>query len=114
MCKPTVAFTCVGLVMLKPGWLSRYPPRVTSATVLQANTVYARRPFVRRVGVVYAGATLGIAVLNAPFAMYASQKGWALFNAAGPAEVYTILRRVLFIGGRLSKRDRGALTPANS
>jgi intracellular septation protein A len=104
MFKPTVAFTCIGLVMLKPGWMSRYLPQTTAT---DANTAYALRRFVRAVGILYAVGTLGIAVLNALFAIYASQRAWALFNAAGPTVVYSILGSVLYVGGKRIKRKTG-------
>jgi len=106
MFKPTVGFTCVGLVMLKPGWMSRYLPRTNPTSVPQANTAEELGRFVRRVGVVYAVATLGIALLNALFALYASQKAWALFSAIAPTVVYTTLGSVLFAGGKLIKRKK--------
>jgi len=107
MLKPTVAFTCVGLVMLTPGWMYRYLPHATSATMPQTKTTRALRHFTRLAGVIYGVATLGIAVLNAFFAIYASQEAWALFNAVGPAVVYSILGSLLFVGGRLIKRNHG-------
>ena len=107
MLKPTVAFTCIGVVMLTPGWMYRYLPRATPATMPETTTTRALRRFTRLAGVIYALATLGIAVLNAFFAIYASQKAWALFNAVGPAVVYSILGSLLFVGGRLIKRNQG-------
>jgi uncharacterized membrane protein len=59
--------------------------------------------------VVYAGATLGIAFLNALFAAYASQKTWALFNAVGPVVVYSLLGTLLLVGGKLINRNHGRL-----
>ena len=107
MLKPTAAFACVGLVMLTPGWMYRYLPRATSATVPQTHTSRALGRFARLLSVIYAVATLGIAVVNAILAIYASQKAWALFNAIGPAAVYSILGSLLFVGGRLIKRNQG-------
>jgi intracellular septation protein len=107
MLKPTAAFACVGVVMLTPGWMYRYLPRATPATSPQ--TTRALRRFTRLAGVTYAVATLGIAVLNAFLAIYASQKAWALFNAVGPAVVYSILGTLLFVGGRLIKRKHSSV-----
>jgi intracellular septation protein len=107
MLKPTVAFTCVGAVMLTPGWMYRYLPHASSASVPQTKTSRALRRFTRLMGVVYAAATLGIAALNAYFAIYTGQKAWALFNAVGPAVVFSILGSLLFVGGRLIKRNHG-------
>jgi intracellular septation protein len=97
MFKPTVFFTYHGLVMLKPGWMYRYLPRVTAPTPAAAR---ARRRYVVAAGNVYAGVTLGMALLNTLFAIYASQKSWALFNAVAPAAVYTVLGSLAFISGK--------------
>jgi intracellular septation protein len=107
MFKPTVFYAGAGLLMLKPGWMYRYlPPRNTS-NPLPATTARALRRFVEVAGTVYALVTLCMAVLNTLFAIYASQKNWALFNALGPALVYSVLGSLLFIGGKLVWRKFG-------
>jgi intracellular septation protein A len=98
MFKPTVFFTYHGLVMLKPGWMYRYLQPVTTA--LPEAPARARRRYVVAAGVVYATVTLGMAVLNTLLAIYASQKSWALFNATGPAVVYSVLGGLAFMGGK--------------
>jgi intracellular septation protein A len=108
MFKPTIFFAYHGLVMLKPGWMYRYLPAPNPARPRPASTVSSMRRFVAVAGVVYAVVTIGMAVLNMLFAMYASQKGWALFNAVGPAVVYSVLGTALMIGSRLILRNAGA------
>jgi intracellular septation protein A len=107
MYKPTVFFTYHGLVMLKPGWMYRYLPTANSASPRPATTVHALRRFVEVAGIVYAAVTLGMAVLNMLIAMYASQKAWALFNAAGPAVVYSVLGTLLMVGTKVILRSSG-------
>jgi intracellular septation protein A len=112
MFKPTVFFTYHGLVMLKPGWMYRYLPTATTAVPAEAARV--RRRYVVAAGVVYATVTLGMAVLNTLLAMYASQKAWALFNAAGPAVVYGVLGSLGFLGGKLVLRKTRTLLVTGS
>ena len=107
MFKPTVFFAYNGLVMLKPGWMYRYLKRASTANPPPPAVAHARRRYVEVVGVVYAVVTLGMAVLNTLIAMYASQRDWALFNAAGPAVVYTVLGSLMYVGAKLVSRDPG-------
>jgi intracellular septation protein len=100
MYKPTVYFICVGLVMLKPGWMYRYMPKAKNAQQLPAASVRARRRFIEVSGAVYCAVTLGMALLNTLLAMYASQKIWALFNAAGAPVVYSVMGTFLWLGAR--------------
>ena len=100
MYKPTVYFICIGLVMLKPGWMYRYMPKVTNAQELPAASMRARRRFIESAGAVYCAITLGMALLNALLALYASQKTWALFNAAGVPVVYSVMGSLLWLGAR--------------
>ena len=100
MYKPTVYYFCVGLVMLKPGWMYRYMPKAPEAQALPAVSVRARRRFIEVAGAVYCAVTLGMALLNALLAVYASQKTWALFNAAGAPLVYSVMGSLLWLGAR--------------
>jgi intracellular septation protein A len=110
MYKPTVYFTCLGLVMLKRGWMYRYMPRPPAAPSLSQASIDARRRYIERAGVVYCAATLAMAIANALLAGYASQKTWALFNAAGSPVVYSIMGCLLWAGAR--RVQRGALANA--
>ncbi len=100
MYKPTVYFVCAGLVMLKPGWMYRYLPKPTDAPALPAASVRARRRFIAVAGAVYCAVTLAMALLNALLALYASQKTWALFNAAGAPVVYSVMGSLLWLAAR--------------
>jgi intracellular septation protein len=100
MYKPTVYFVCAGLVMLKPGWMYRYMPKATNVQALPTASVRARRRFIEVAGAVYCAVTLSMALINALLALYASQKSWALFNAAGAPVVYSIMGCFLWLGAR--------------
>jgi intracellular septation protein A len=108
MYKPTVYFICVGLVMLKPGWMYRYMPKATNAQELPAASMRARRRFIEVAGAVYCAVTLGMALLNALLALYASQKTWALFNATGAPVVYSVMGGLLWLS---AKRVRARTEP---
>ncbi len=114
MFKPTVFFAYNGLTMLKPGWMYRYLKRATPADPPPPAIAHARRRYVEVMGFVYAAVTLGMAVLNTLFAVYASQNDWALFNAAGPAVVYSVLGSLAFFGGKLVPRAPGTGGSARS
>jgi intracellular septation protein len=100
MYKPTIYFTCAGLVMMKPGWMYRYMPKATNAQKLPAASVHARRRFIESAGAIYCAATLSMAFLNALLALYATQKNWALFNATGAPVVYSVMGLLLWHGAR--------------
>lgn len=107
MFKPTVFYVGAGVLMLKPGWMYRYLPPRNPDNPLPVTVARALRRFVELAGAVYAAVTLCMAVLNTLFAIYASQKVWALFNALGPTIVYSILGSLLFVGGKLVWRKFG-------
>jgi intracellular septation protein len=100
MYKPTIYYIGAGLVMLKPGWMYRYMPKAANAQELPAPSVRARRRFIEVAGAVYCAVTLGMALSNALLALYASQKSWALFNAAGAPVVYSVMGGFLWLGAR--------------
>jgi intracellular septation protein len=110
MSKPTVYFICLSLVMSKPGWMYRYMPKATTTQELPAASIHARRRFIVVAGAVYCGITLGMALLNALLALYASQRTWALFNAAGAPVVYSVMGSLLWLGAR---RVRVRTEPGN-
>jgi intracellular septation protein A len=110
MFKPTVYFGCVGLVMLKRGWMYRYLPKPATAPELPAASVQARRRFVEVAGMVYCAVTLGMALTNAVLALGAPQKTWALFNAAGAPVVYSLLGTGLWL---TAKRVRARTGPGS-
>jgi intracellular septation protein len=100
MYKPTVYYIGAGLVMLKRGWMYRYMPKATDTQELPAASVHARRRFIEIAGAVYCAVTLSMALVNALLALYASQKNWALFNAAGAPVVYTVMGSLLWISAK--------------
>jgi intracellular septation protein len=110
MYKPTVYFICLSLVMSKPGWMYRYMPKATTTQELPAASIHARRRFIVVAGAVYCGITLGMALLNALLALYAPQRSWALFNAAGAPVVYSVMGSLLWLGAR---RVRVRTEPGN-
>jgi intracellular septation protein A len=111
MFKPTVYFGCVALVMLKRGWMYRYLPKPANAQELPAESVRIRRRFVERAGMVYCAVTSGMALTNALLALYAGQKTWALFNAAGAPVVYSVLGLGLWL---TAKRVRARTEPGRA
>lgn len=82
MFKPTVVNCCLGAVMLKPGWMSRYLPTVTAD---------APRPLIVALGYVYAAAMFILAGANMAVAGLASQKTWAIYNGTVPWVVFSLL-----------------------
>jgi intracellular septation protein len=67
--KPTVIYTIVGVVMLKPGWMNRYLPDIARAVVPDVAVV---------VGFVWAGLMFVSAMVNAFVALTCSVATWAL------------------------------------
>lgn len=82
MFKPTVVNCCLGAVMLKPGWVSRYLPTVAADVP---------RPLIVAIGYVYAATMFILAVANVAVAGLASQKTWAIYNATVPWVVFSLL-----------------------
>jgi intracellular septation protein len=85
MFKPTVVNCCLGAVMLKPGWMSRYLPAV-AADVPQ--------PLINALGYVYGATMFVLAAANTAVAALASQQTWALYNATVPSIVFSLLALV--------------------
>ena len=98
MFKPTVLQACVGVAMLKPGWMFRYLSSAASARMPRRRVVAT--------GYVYSTVMLGMAVLNAIIATYTSQEAWALYNAVGPVVVYSSLGCLMFIVAKLPSNGR--------
>ncbi len=100
MYKPTVYFVFAGLVMVKRGWMYRYIPVPPTAHALPQAAARARRRYIEVAGIFYCAVTLAMAAANAVLAGYASQKTWALFNAAAAPVVYSIMGCLLWAGAR--------------
>lgn len=87
MFKPTVVNCCLGAVMLRPGWVSRYLPAVAADVP---------RPLIVAIGYVYAATMFILAAANAAVAGLASQKTWAIFNASVPWVVFSLLALIVW------------------
>lgn len=82
MFKPTLVMGCLGAVMLKPRWVSRYlPPAPAEAPRSLIATLYY----------VYAGAFLTLAAANVAVANLASQKTWAILSTTVPWVVFALI-----------------------
>jgi intracellular septation protein len=68
--KPSVLYTIVGVVMLKPGWINRYLPPIAKAVVADVATI---------VGFLWAGLMFASAAVNVFVALNYSLVTWAWF-----------------------------------
>jgi len=68
--KPSVLYTIVGAVMLKPGWINRYLPPLAQAVVADVATI---------VGFLWAGLMFASAAVNMFVALKYSLATWAWF-----------------------------------
>jgi intracellular septation protein len=91
MIKPTVIYTVVGIVMLKPGWMNRYLPAVAIEIVPDIAFIF---------GFVWAGLMFFSAGLNLLVALNYSVGTWAAFML-----IYGMLSKLalFLIYGMLSK-----------
>ena len=83
MAKLSIFMGGVGLLMLKPGWPSRYMPAAARERVPPSAVVV--------LGYVWAAAMFGVAIANLVVAHYASLRVWAVFSAFAPWTVVAIL-----------------------
>jgi intracellular septation protein len=94
MLKPTVIYTIVGIVMLKPGWMNRYLPAVAIELVPDIAFIF---------GFIWAGLMFFSASLNLLIALNYSVVTWAAFMS-----IYGILSKVaLFLIGFVTMRTIG-------
>ena len=94
MIKPTVIYTVVGIVMLKPGWMNRYLPAVAIEMVPDIAFVF---------GFVWAGLMFFSAGLNLLVALNFSVITWAAFMS-----IYGIVSKLaLFLIGFVTMRTIG-------
>jgi intracellular septation protein len=94
MLKPTVIYTVVGIVMLKPGWMNRYLPAVAIEVVPDIAFIF---------GFIWAGLMFFSASLNLIVALNFSVVTWAAFMS-----IYGILSKVaLFLIGFVTMRTIG-------
>jgi intracellular septation protein len=94
MLKPTVIYTIVGIVMLKPGWVNRYLPAIAIEIVPDIAFIF---------GYIWAGLMFFSASLNLIVALNFSVVTWAAFMS-----IYGILSKVaLFLIGFVTMRTIG-------
>ena len=108
MLKPTLIYTIVGIVMLRPGWMNRYLPPVAIELVPDIAFIF---------GYVWAGLMFFSAALNIVVALNFSVAAWAAFMS-----LYGIVSKaVLFLVGYFTmrtigvrRRSRGGMVPAEA
>jgi len=107
MMKPTVIYTIVGVVMLKPGWMNRYLPPVAIEIVPDIAVIF---------GFIWAGLMFFSAGLNLVVALNFCVATWAAFMS-----IYGIVSKlVLFLIGFATmrmigiRRRRALMAPAAS
>jgi intracellular septation protein A len=94
MIKPTVIYTIVGIVMLKPGWMNRYLPAVAIEVVPDIAYIF---------GFVWAGLMFFSAALNLIVALHFSVVTWSAFMS-----IYGIVSKLaLFLIGFFTMRTIG-------
>jgi intracellular septation protein len=95
MIKPTVIYTVVGIVMLKPGWMNRYLPPIAIEIVHDIAFIF---------GFVWAGLMFFSASLNLLVALNYSVVTWSAFMS-----IYGIVSKLaLFLIGFATMRMIGA------
>jgi intracellular septation protein len=102
MAKPSVIYICVGVVMLKPGWMTRYLPPIAATIVPDVAFVF---------GYLWAAMMFLTAAMNLIFALYLDAVAWSEIMSAfaiGSKVVLFLVQyaAMRFIGGR---RRRGAV-----
>ena len=94
MVKPTVIYTVVGIVMLKPGWMNRYLPPVAIEVVPDIAVLF---------GFIWAGLMFFSASLNLLVALNFSVVTWSAFMS-----IYGIVSKLaLFLIGFITMRTIG-------
>jgi intracellular septation protein A len=94
MIKPTVIYTVVGIVMLKPGWINRYLPPVAIEVVPDIAVLF---------GFIWAGLMFFSASLNLIVALNFSVVTWSAFMS-----IYGIVSKLaLFLIGFITMRTIG-------
>ena len=94
MIKPTVIYTVVGIVMLKPGWMNRYLPPVAIEVVPDIAFIF---------GFIWAGLMFFSASLNLIVALNFSVVTWSAFMS-----IYGIVSKLaLFLIGFVTMRTIG-------
>jgi intracellular septation protein len=106
MVKPSVIYTIVGIVMLKPGWMNRYLPPVAIELVPDVAFIF---------GFVWAGLMFFSAVLNLVVALNFSVVTWSASMSIYAIVSKAVLFGIGFVTMRtiaVRRRARIALAPA--
>ena len=104
MFKPSVIYTIVGIVMLKPGWINRYLPPLAKAVVPDIAII---------VGFLWAGLMFASAAVNVIVALNYSVLTWAWFMPLFGIVSKIVLFLVSFAAMRVIGRRRYAAMPEN-
>jgi intracellular septation protein len=94
--KPTVLYTIVGIVMLKPGWMNRYLPPLAKVLVADIATI---------IGFLWAALMFASAAVNVFVALAYSLTTWAwfmpLFGIGSKVALFLVSFGIMrFVGGR--------------
>jgi intracellular septation protein A len=94
--KPSVLYTIVGIVMLKPGWMNRYLPPLAKALVADIATI---------IGFLWAALMFASAAVNVFVALAYSLTTWAwfmpLFGIVSKVALFLVSFGIMrFVGGR--------------
>ena len=94
--KPSVLYTIVGIVMLKPGWMNRYLPPLAKALVADTATI---------IGFLWAALMFASAAVNVFVALAYSLTTWAwfmpLFGIVSKVALFLVSFGIMrFVGGR--------------
>jgi intracellular septation protein A len=104
MIKPTFAYSCVGFMMLRPGWLDRYMPATAADLIPQRVMVLT--------GYVYSAGMFTLAAANLVVVYTATQRAWVIFHVAAPFALFSILPTGVLLNfyriGRRTFREREA------
>jgi intracellular septation protein len=109
MIKPSIIYSIVGIVMLKPGWMNRYLPPIAMEVVPDIAVIF---------GFVWSGLMFFSAVLNLVVALKFSVVAWASFMSAfaigSKALLFLIQYSTMRTIGVRRRRAHLATTPAFS
>jgi intracellular septation protein A len=101
MVKPSIIYTAIGLVMLRPGWMNRYFPPIARDNAADVITVF---------GFIWAALMFGTAAANLGLVFSASAATWAWFIAVFPiaSKVGLVLIQYVVIRAIIRRRIRAS------
>jgi intracellular septation protein A len=97
MLKPTLIYTAVGAVMLRPGWMNRYMPPIALAR--GGDIIFA-------FGYVWAGLMFSTAAANLVLALYTDKHTWEWFLGIFPLGSKLVLFAIQYLTTRFIVRRR--------